>query len=418
MSSAPNLFQSIRYLPYNQLKSLYENPENFTSFYPNFQSMIRQYLPKGDEKDPNYSLQNLLIDHTNEVIRAIACPAIQELEEISQSAVLLIASRMMRCPALGSLFIPVPSATERMAFFEQLSPFLLLEAMEEYLFQKKELEMWAGVYKSHAKANRIILKFLAGRGKDFHYGRLNLAALGLSSLPHFISKPGFEGIKILSLAENGLKTFPNLEGLKSLKTLDLSANNLSTFPVEWVGVNSLESLELSGNNISTIPINTTGLDSLRSLSLRYNGMTECPRDLMALRSLQRLDLRNNKIFAIGQRVFFPWSLEELNLRGNHISILPTDLEGFGGLDSIDLSANKITDIPRKLKGLDSLRFLEVAYNDISEIPETIEGVGALEELVIQGNEIKRIPPTWEQKTSNGIVSLKPLFLQKKGTEVR
>ncbi len=388
MSSTPTPSLNIRNFPYDQLKNLYENPGDFSSFPTALRSMIWGFLPKNREWRPN---QNLL-DPTDEAIRSIAFSVIEKLGEREQTAILLMATRV-DFKRRGFQIVSTRLRTDqRMAVAKELSLSLLLEAMQEFSSQKEVLEGWEKGDESRIEANERIFVSLTKLFYDSFYchlyNTLDLSVLSLTLPPPFISELAFGRIKEVSLAGNNLEKIPSLRVLKSLKKLDLSHNKISTIRI---GANSLESLE--------------------ELLLNSNQILEIPKDLTALPCLEVLDLGNNKISTIRQRVLFPLSLRDLNLSKNQIITIPRKLEGFSDLKSLDLSENRISVIPERLKDLRSLRILNVAYNEIVAVPRRIEGLYNLEDLVIDGNKVGTLPETWGVQTFMLTESLKPLYTE-------
>ncbi len=363
MSCASIPFQTIQNLPYDRLKDLCENHETFSSAEPEVQSMLCEHLSKEQKREPFE--QSLIENHkVSEIVHAIACEAIQKGEVRDQRSVLSMAT---------GWGISATNAAERMAIAEKISPFLLLEAMEECACQAKHLEGWVKEDKSRSEAAEAILTFLAEPSSS-----LDLWDYGVTSLPEFVSKKGFHRVRSLVLSRNKLKKFPELSAFNGVIKLSLFDNEISTVPEKGEGINLIEELSLTRNQITSVPDNLIGFQSLRIFWLA-----------------------DNQIRAIPKRVFFPDSLKELALNNNQISVIPEDSEGLEKVKKLFLGHNEITELPGKLKGLEGLEFLSLSGNKILKLPETIEGLSNLKVLRLSVDPT----PSIESLRARGLRSL-------------
>lgn len=367
-------FQTMQNLPYDQLKDLSQNHENFSNSKPELQSRLCELLSNSQKNEPIClgPLLGPLMDRTvSEIVHAIACEAIKKGEELDQKTVLSVATGQT---------VSAANAGQRMAIAENISAFLLLESMEECVSQAKELQRWVEKDESRSKAAKTILSLLS----DPSSPSLKLWYQGLTSLPKFVSKKGFRNVSHLHLSHNKLKKFPEVSAFEAVESLLVIDNKISTFPDRVEGIELIQELSLNRNQISELPI-----------------------DLIAFQSLKRLALAQNRIPAIPERVSFPDCLEVLILEGNRITVIPENLKGLERLKRLYLANNQITVIPQNLKGLKGLEFLSLSANKISEIPERLEGLDNLKVFFISRNQLV-YPPSLEELRARGLKSLKTL----------
>lgn len=89
-------FQTMQNLPYDQLKDLSQNHENFSNSKPELQSRLCELLSNSQKNEPIClgPLLGPLMDRTvSEIVHAIACEAIKKGEELDQKTVLSVARR-------------------------------------------------------------------------------------------------------------------------------------------------------------------------------------------------------------------------------------------------------------------------------------------------------------------------------------
>ncbi len=356
-------FQTMRDFPYDRLKDLCQNYEKFSSAKPELQSMLCEFFPKEQKREPicQWPIKD---NKVSEIVHIIACEAIKKGEVSDQRSVLSMVT--------GLNFSAI-NADRRMAIVQHILPFLLLKAMEECVCQAKELERWVEEDKSRAEAAKAILTFLS----DPSY-RLELWDHGLISFPPFVSKKGFRCVISLTLSGNKLREFPELSAF-----------------------NAVQELFLVGNEISTVPQNAEGIDLIERLSLNHNQITSVPDNLIAFQSLKILRLAHNQIRSIPEKVSFPDSLKELALNNNQISVIPKNLEGLEKVKRLYLDCNQITELPGNFKGLEGLEFLSLFDNKISKLPETIEGLSNLKVLHLSVDPT----PSIESLRARGLRSL-------------
>ncbi len=335
-------FETMQTLPYGQLKDLCENHEKFSSSKPEVQRTLCEFFSKEQKREPicQWPIKD---NKVSEIVHIIACEAIKKGEESELKTVLSLATGWN---------ISTTTAKQRMAIAENISPFLLLETMEECVCQANQLERWVEEDKSRVEAAKAILAFLTNPSSG-----LELSDHGMTSLPPFISKKGFHGVTCLALSNNKLKKFPELSAFSAV-----------------------EDLYLVGNEISTVPQNAEGIDFIQNLSLNRNQIPSVPDNLIGFQSLKILRLARNGIRAIPEKVSFPDSLEELTLSENRISVIPENLEGLGKVKRLYLTNNEITELPGNFKGLERLELLSLSGNKISKFPKTIGGLRNLKIL--------------------------------------
>ncbi len=279
----------------------------------------------------------------SEIVRTIACKAVESGLAIDRTVVLSLAGRA----------VSTAIADQTKPTAENILSFLLLETMEECVSQVEELQRWEEEDGSRSKATQIILSFLP----DPSSCSLRLWDHGLTSLPHFVSKKRFSNLRFLYLGNNKLKKFPELSA-----------------------VPALECLSLVGNEISAVPVDAEGINFIQKFYLDCNQITIVPDNLMTFRSLKIFSIARNQIRTIPEKVSFPDSLEVLILSRNQISAIPRNLEGLERVKELWLSDNAITELPEKLKGLEGLDCISLSGNRISKRPKKIEGLHNLKTL--------------------------------------
>ncbi len=146
MSCASTSFLTMRNLPYDRLKDLCENHEKFSNSNPEVQSMLSELLSGGQEP----ICQDRLIDRkVSEIVRTIACKAVESGLAIDRTVVLSLAGRA----------VSTAIADQTKPTAENILSFLLLETMEECVSQVEELQRWEEEDGSRSEAAKTILSF-------------------------------------------------------------------------------------------------------------------------------------------------------------------------------------------------------------------------------------------------------------------
>lgn len=180
---------------------------------------------------------------------------------------------------------------------------------------------------------------------------LNIADLGLTSIPSKVA--AFANLETLILDNNPIpaNAYGNIAGLTKLKTLSLAGNSLNQLPTQVSQRIQLTNLNLSNNNLTEQ--STTGLSNLTNLewlSLESNQLTQIPAQLSMLRKLQSLNLGRNKISGGISTLTALSSLQQLFLNNNLISgNFPSALLGMSKLMMVNLNSNQLSgDLPDRL----------------------------------------------------------------------
>ena len=142
--------------------------------------------------------------------------------------------------------------------------------------------------------------------------KLDLSENDLSGFPESIIKLK-TSLRYLDLHSNNLKNTPReLEKLSYLKVLFLDHNSLNNFPV---CNNGLEILDLSYNNIRSLQ-HVDKLTSLKELLLNNNPINNLPDLMEKLRNLQTLQITITKNLKIPEKIIelpnIRWEAEILN----------------------------------------------------------------------------------------------------------
>ncbi len=342
---------------------------------PQLQGTVYGRLSGDQEKEPICG--EPLDKEIDELIHHVTFKATLNLKERIEKAVLSVAIRI----------VSETDPDQPMEISENISSFLLLETMEECVSQVEELERWVKEDGSRSEAAQIILSFLTNPSCC----SLRLWGQGLTSLPRFVAKKRFCGLRFFYLGNNKLKKFPDLSALPAL-----------------------EHLSLTNNEITAVSVDAEGIGLIQDLYLNSNQITVLPNDLTAFRSLRGVTFARNQIQDIPEKVSFPNSLEMLNLEGNQISAIRGDLEGLKSVKRLYLGSNPIRKLPGNFKGLEGLEFLSLSGNKIPERPEKIEGLGGVKTLYLWMGS----PPSIEFLRAWGLRSLETLHAIEEGETVQ
>eukprot|EP01112_Ceratiomyxa_fruticulosa_P004576 TRINITY_DN15113_c0_g1_i1.p1 TRINITY_DN15113_c0_g1~~TRINITY_DN15113_c0_g1_i1.p1 ORF type:complete len:438 (-),score=96.51 TRINITY_DN15113_c0_g1_i1:84-1397(-) len=220
----------------------------------------------------------------------------------------------------------------------------------------------------------------------------------------------FAQLKILDLANNGLKSIPPPFFVSTLTKLDLSNNLLPVIPDEIGICNALVDLLLNNNTLKTIPRSIGNLTQLSALCLHNNELKELPEEIKFLTNLRKITLHHNQLTSLPPFFSNFNTLNELELNSNKINILPP-LNTLSLL-RLDLRENKLTELPLlppKLAelylgfnsfsrfpvvvcSLTELKILDIRDNRLEEIPEEICKITGLKRLDLTNNDLQMLPP--------------------------
>ena len=264
-------------------------------------------------------------------------------------------------------------------------------------------------------------------------GRLNIAAMGLSDIPHEVmnmydsqalgSNEGawYESVDLVRLiaADNkienlGESIFPDVEMSSAdnsdedfkgnmfggLETLDLHGNRLSTVPQGIRRLENLTIVNLSKNKLDNKCIAIISqVHSLRELRMTENaleGMLDS--SISKLRRLEILDLSKNMISALPDGLGVLSTLHTVLLAGNRITSLPLTLLASTALAVLDLSRNRLTGtLMSDDTTLPFLKSLDVSHNALTSIVDGPVSIPSLQTFNVAENRLKTLPDLSESE---------------------
>lgn len=357
--------------PYDLLKNLCGNAQKLAALPTEVQDELRKFLPKNQEGYPPSTPFPTAFD---EAIRTSAYQAIEEEDEMDQKCVLSMIRRVVSL---------MPTEKQEI---EKSNPLFVLESMQGYVLQRKELEDWAKRGGTRLEAIQKVFCFIA-----YQLETLDFSNLELCEPPPFTSKMGLGSANCLDLSKNRLKKFPsNLGAVGNQLTVLLSENEITEIPAGVEGVDHLKIIHLDRNQISSFPNGLISFLSLQILSLAHNSIrtiegVELPRALVSL------DLHNNQIEAFPKKLKPLQHLERLILDDNQISDIPQNMEDLKNLKTLTLGSNRIRALPINIKGLESMEELSLVSNQIAVLPPNLMSFPSIKRLTLNHNHIDTIP---------------------------
>lgn len=225
--------------------------------------------------------------------------------------------------------------------------------------------------------------------------RLDLAAIGLESLPDVFDDPVLkEKIEVLDLTGNLLEYLPDSVGhLIHLKKMILSENpKLKALPDTIGSLTALEELfiiettidlELEDYGIENrlfIPDSFSSLTKLRRLFVSGYLFDEIPRPVFSCKELRSLSFSTCGLKQIQPELFSLKKLEMLDLSLNEITEVPSGIRHLNKLESIDLSFNKLTAIAEEMFHLRRLIQVNLEHNSNFDalLEQELEQAGEVE----------------------------------------
>ena len=249
--------------------------------------------------------------------------------------------------------------------------------------------------------NKSLAKRLDDARRD---GRLNIAALGLKSIPDEVmqmyeehamadsSVAWSETVDLTRLvaADNDIEIIseevfpdkspgaladePDSKGSQfgGLEVLDLHGNKLPAIPPGLRRLERLTTLKLSRNNLDSYALDIIAeITTLRDLSLAHNSLTnELPETIALLSNLEHLDVSHNRLSALPQRLRSCQNLRSLDISHNRLTSSPMDiLSQLPELTSLTLASNALTGslFPSSVTNFASLQSLDVADNALATL---------------------------------------------------
>lgn len=257
-------------------------------------------------------------------------------------------------------------------------------------------------------------------------GSLNIAALGLSTLPDEVLKmyeydpnansDWFENVDLVKFiaADNELATLPD-EAFPDIDPENFDMEDES----KGNQFGGLEILDLHGNILQSLPIGFRRLQRLTSLNLSNNKFTMKDIEVVTeLKHLVDLKLANNNLDGtLFSGLCQLSNLEVLDLHGNRVSLLPDAISELRSLKTLILAENELTSLPslalsklplvelnasrNKLQGIlfestaegfQSVQILNVAFNSLDNLSEDDSfNLPNLQFLLVDANRLKSFP---------------------------
>ena len=182
---------------------------------------------------------------------------------------------------------------------------------------------------------------------------------------------------------------PELEGLEVLK---LSSNYMKTLPHNIGDLTCLHTLHVAGNRLDSIPDDLGKCVNMTDLNLSTNELREIPYCLQRLTALVSLNLKENRITVIPQWFSNLTSLRELNLDSNKISDVPATLGKLVDLSELHLSKNPINQpFSVALCDMTGLRTLKLHESHFTIFPRQFCNLSAITDISFEEQSMK-VPP--------------------------
>ncbi|KAF2971780.1 hypothetical protein GQX73_g1832 [Xylaria multiplex] len=231
-------------------------------------------------------------------------------------------------------------------------------------------------------------------------GRLNIAAMGLKSIPD-------EVLKMYDIESGGqaggswaesvdLTRFVaadnELEMIEDSIFPDVDPNDFDSDEVDDRGriFWGLESADLHNNMLISLPMGLRRLQQLTSLNLASNKLTNnCLQIIAQCINLRDLKLGNNLLYGPLEDFFILENLEILDLHGNNISALPSGIDRMKRLRILNLDENAFESLPFKSLSALPLSELLVRKNKLTGalIEAGVESLSQLQTLDCSSNQL-------------------------------
>lgn len=178
-----------------------------------------------------------------------------------------------------------------------------------------------------------------------------------------------------------------LDNSKKTGVLNLVDLKLSLQADIWSKIDpeGLKLIDISGNPLKSLPVEIYSMTNLKKLKCSRCGLERIFSALTNNACVTHIDADNNQleIDLIGA---LPPSLLHLNLAHNVLSAIPLSLHPLKLLTSLDLSSNRIETL-QGLEQLVALVDLNVDDNQILEIPQETASLQRLKKISIRRNRI-------------------------------
>ncbi|KAF6814216.1 conserved leucine-rich repeat protein [Colletotrichum musicola] len=250
-------------------------------------------------------------------------------------------------------------------------------------------------------AQNKIIQQRVGAGRST--GRLNIAALGLRTIPDDVLKMydmesigAYDGSWAESVdltrfvaADNEIeviddKIFPDVTPEQMAEDEDSNGNIFG----------GLEAMDLHGNSLISLPMGLRQLRLLTSLNLSQNRLANnCLEVITEVTPLRDLKLANNLLYGPLDSSFAKLqNLEIFDLHGNNVSSLPEGIENLSRLRILNLSDNSFESLPFANLAKLPLTELVANKNKLSGtlIEQGVEALSNLQMLDLSSNQITHL----------------------------
>lgn len=206
----------------------------------------------------------------------------------------------------------------------------------------------------------------------------------------------FGGLETLDLHGNRLKTLPlGLRRLELLTTLNVSSNRLSMDCLEIITqISHLRELRCATNALGgNLTESVKNLSDLEVLDVHDNALTNLPVAMEELLHLRVLDVSGNRLASVPFAALASLPLAELIAPRNRLAgtLLPASLNGLSKLQTLDVSNNTLTSLTEKsVFSMPSLQFLNVSANRLSYLPD-VSGWTKMLTLNAESNKLTLVP---------------------------
>ncbi|KAA6412844.1 MAG: hypothetical protein FRX48_03837 [Lasallia pustulata] len=206
----------------------------------------------------------------------------------------------------------------------------------------------------------------------------------------------FGGLGTLDLHGNRLKALPlGLRRLEHLTTLNVSSNRLSNDCLEVVTqISHLKELRLAKNALEgSLTESVRNLSGLEVLDIHDNRLASLPDAICELLNLRILDVSGNCLTTLPFVALAQLPLKEITASRNKLNstLLPVSIDELPKLQTLDVSNNALTSLTEKsCFRMPLLMYLNVSVNRLSHLPD-LTGWTRLLTLNAEDNKLTSIP---------------------------
>ena len=206
----------------------------------------------------------------------------------------------------------------------------------------------------------------------------------------------FGGLDTLDLHGNGLKALPlGLRRLEHLTTLNVSSNRLSNDCLEAVTqITHLKELRFAKNILEgDFTENVKHLSDLEVLDVHDNALASLPAPLCELLHLRILDVSGNRLASLPFAALAQLPLTVIVASRNRLNgtLLPASVGELSKLQTLDVSNNALNSLTEEsIFRMPSLQYLNVSSNKLSHLPD-VTGWRKLLTLNAEQNRLTSIP---------------------------